>query len=303
MKHRSPSEKLPSRVAGEDASAPWKDRPPSGTLLSRRFRMVLLHLAEEARRDLDSLPAKPIRSIHSLRTRMKNLRAILQLVKERVPKASRKAIMASIKSLKSEYAAERDAHVITTLRTEIEGRRHAAPAAKGATRKVMVSKLLLAEAVRLARLLSRLRLDGLAWDDILSAYQSCYRDGRRAMNACLRDSDPELLHRWRQPVKDLFYQSRVLQPLKGMERRVRLAQRLGDRLGKLHDVRLLADHARGAAGRGITKRIAKKRKALKPVIFKTAEKLFSEKPREVAKELEHCVRMLPAVAALSARQA
>ena len=122
------------------------------------------------------------------------------------------------------------------------------------------------------------------------------------MNACLRDSNPESLHQWRQPVKELLYQSRVLQPLRGMERRARLAQRLGEHLGGLHDLRLLADDP-GGVRHGLARRIAKKRKALKPLVFKTAAKLFSEKPREVAKELERSVRMFPAIAALSARQA
>ena len=85
-----------------------KERQPSGTSLSRRFRLVLLHLAEEARRDLDSLAARPVRAIHLLRTRMKNLRAILLLVKPRIPKPSRKAVSTLAGSLKDAFSVTRD---------------------------------------------------------------------------------------------------------------------------------------------------------------------------------------------------
>ena len=271
--------------------------------MPHRFCMVLLHLAEEARRDFDALPGKPVRSIHAIRTRMKNLRAILLLVKERVPRTSRKAIMVAAKSLKDAFSKQRDAHVVANLRAKIGGRRHAASRGEVAGRKATLNKALPVEVARLIRLVGGLRLDGLVWGDVLDAYERCYREGRSAMKACLRDSDPKLFHQWRRPVKDLFYQSRVLQPLKGMKRRARLAQRLGDRLGRWNDLRLLADRVKDIERPGVIKRIARKRKALKPVILNVAAKLYPEKPRELTKQLERCVKMLPAIAALCARQA
>ena len=87
----------------------------SATMLPRRFRMVLLHLAEEACRDLESIGSNANRATHALRTRMKNLRALLALVKERLPRPARKSIAASATNLKDAFSAQRDAHVIATL--------------------------------------------------------------------------------------------------------------------------------------------------------------------------------------------
>jgi CHAD domain-containing protein len=265
--------------------------------------MVLLHLAEEALRDLESLPAKPDRAIHSLRTRVKNLRAIFRLVQERVPRPSRKAIVACCKVIKGAFSRQRDAHAIAAMRLELGNRRHAGPQSGGATEGALAGRSAIAAASRLIGLLGKLRLDGLGWDDVLDACVGCYREARKAFKDCRRDPDPKLLHAWRRPVKDLFYQSRVLQPLKGMKRRVRRAQRLGERLGRWNDLQLLTDDLESGEKHVMGKRIAKERKALKPLIFKAAAKLFSDKPGEMAKALERCVKMLPAVAANCARQA
>jgi hypothetical protein len=280
-----------------------KDRPSSGDLLARRLRMVLLHLAEEALRDLESLPAKPERAIHSMRTRIKNLRAILRLVGARVPPPSRKAIVACCKVIKDAFSKQRDAHVLAALKAEFEGRRRVGPKQGSTGGRMAAGRRVMAAAARLIGLLGSLRLDGLAWNELLDAYERCYREGRKAMRECRRDPAAKLLHAWRRPVKDLLYQSRVLQPLKGAERRARRARRLGERLGRWHDLQLFAEHLDDGEQRAFGKRIAREQKALAPLIFKSADKLFADKPREMAKALERCVKMLPALAANCARQA
>ena len=280
----------------------------SATLLPRRFRMVLLHLAEEGRRDLDGIASNASRSMHALRTRMKNLRALLGLVKERVPKAARKSITASANALKDAFSLQRDAHVIAALRAEIGGRRQVASYQKRAGEKSAdpadaKHKSLRTETARLLRLISKLELDGLTWEQVMDAYVRCYRAGRSAMKACLRDSDPDVLHKWRRPVKELFFQSHVLRPIEGMKRRMRQARRLGDRLGKLNDLHLLEKSAGTAGKKGILKRVAKRRALLKDVVFKLGSKLFASKPREVARELEWCLKSNPGIVEQCLRQA
>jgi hypothetical protein len=279
-----------------------KERPTSGTLLSRRFRLVLLHLAEEARRDLDSLGMRPARAIHSLRTRMKNLRALLLLVKPRIPKPERKSVGALAGALKDAFSKQRDAHVLAALRAKFSGRREPAAKERATPQAAERNRRTKADASRLIRMVSNLGLGGLTWAEVFDGYLRSYRAGRKAMKACGRKPTGGTFHDWRRPVKELFYQSQALQPLDGMKARRRAAERLGDRLGRLNDLHLLHAEAKKSGSPDVMKRIAKKKRALEPAIFKTAAKLFGERPRGIAAALERCVKFQPAIAAQAVRQ-
>ena len=279
-----------------------KERATSGTLLSRRFRLVLLHLAEEARRELDSIATRPVRAIHSLRTRMKNLRALLLLVKPRIPKPERRSVGALAGSLKDAFSTQRDAHVVAALRAKLAGRGESAPREKMTPQSAERNRAAKADASRLIRMVSKLRLHGLSWNEVLDGYLRSYRAGRKAMKACERKPTTEGFHDWRRPVKDLFFQSQVLQPLDGMQARRRRADRLGDRLGMLNDLELLQGEAKKSRGTAVSKHIAKKQRALKTAIFKSAAKLFEERPSEIRMALERCVKFHPAIVAQAVRQ-
>ena len=279
-----------------------KERTTSGPLLSRRFRLVLLHLAEEARRDLDALAARPVRAIHSLRTRMKNLRALLLLVKMRIPKPSRKTVAALAGALKDAFAGQRDAHVIAALRAKFPGLRESGTKEKAAPQNAERDRTAKADASRLIRMVSKLTLNGLTWADVIGAYLRSYRAGRKAMKACERERSAETFHDWRRPVKELFYQSQVLQPLDGMRERRSTAERLGDRLGEMNDLHLLRSSAKKSRASDAMKHIAKKQRELKPTVFKAAAKLFGERPREIQRALERCVKFQPTITSQSVRQ-
>jgi len=279
-----------------------KERPTSGTLLSRRFRLVLLHLAEEARRDLDSIVTRPVRAIHSLRTRMKNLRALLLLVKPRIPKPERKTVATLAGSLKDSFSGLRDSHMLAALRGEFSGARVTVPKERASSQAAERNRRAKADASRLIRMVSKLDLDGLTWAEVLAAYLRSYRAGRKAMKACERKPTSETFHAWRRPVKDLFYQSQALQPLDGMKARRRAADRLGDRLGLRNDLHLLAAEAKKSGASDVMKKIAKRKRSLEPAIFKAAAKLFGERPGKIAAALERCVKFQPAIAAQAVRQ-
>ena len=279
-----------------------KERDTSGTLLSRRFRLVLLHLAEEARRELDSLAVRPVRAMHSLRTRMKNLRALLLLVKPRIPKPERRSVTALAGSLKDAFSAQRDAHVLAALRAKLAGRGEPVPREKMTPQAAERNTTAKAEASRLIRMVAKLRLHGLSWAEVVDGYLRSYRAGRKAMKACERKPTTAAFHEWRRPVKDFFFQSQVLQPLDGMKARRREADRLGDRLGMLNDLELLRSETKKSRSAAVLKHIAKKQRALKTGIFKAAAKLFEERPREIQIALERCVKFHPAITAQAVRQ-
>ena len=52
----------------------------------------------------------------------------------------------------------------------------------------------------------------------------------------------------------------------------------------------------------MAKRIAKKERAITADIFKAAAKLFAERPRDIERALERCVKFQPAIVAQAVRQ-
>ncbi len=264
---------------------------------------MLLHLAEEARRDLDALAARPVRAVHAVRTRMKNLRAILLLVKPCLPKPVRKTIHTLAGSLKDAFSESRDAHMLAALRAKFAGRRETEPRTKPTGAASARERKLKADGTRLIRMVGKITLDGLEWAEVFQGYVQTYRAGRKAMKTCQRKASAEAFHKWRRPVKNLFFQSQVFQPLDGMEHRRRKADRLADRLGALHDLRLLHDDAKKSGDSAMLKRIDKKQRALIPAIFEAAEKLYDERPHKIAKALERCVKFHPGIIAQAVRQA
>jgi hypothetical protein len=224
------------------------------------------------------------------------------LAKARVPKDARRTIVGLAKGLKDAFAEQRDAYVVAHLRAKLDGRHEFAPDSAQPSNKDVWKRTAKADIDRLIRLLTKLGLKGLSWENVIEDYVAGYREGRKAMKDCRRKPSATAFHKWRRPVKDLFYQSQVLQPIEGMKARSLRAERLGDRLGKLHDLELLRAAVKRSRGDGLAKRIARKNKAIRSEIFKTAGKLFAERPRDVAREIERCVKFHPAIAAQSVRQ-
>ncbi|MCE9519366.1 MAG: CHAD domain-containing protein [Verrucomicrobia bacterium] len=238
--------------------------------LPRSFRQLLLQLARESRSDLKKIPHHPKRAIHALRTRMKKLSAIVNLVGLSIPARTRHAILASTKRLKNAFASQRDAQVAAEMGI----------ACKPLT-KSQATAPLYEETSRLAHLLQSVMLDGLTKKELCKAYVETYRTGRKHMKQCLADPDPTRLHAWRKPVKELYYQSLALHRAPGMTRRIRRARRLGRWLGKHHDWQLVLERQLAAG-----KRIQPKRERLRRRIFKLASKLYAVRPKKLSQKLK-----------------
>ncbi len=288
-----------ARLASMDG---MKERTTRSPLLSRRFHLVLLHLAEQARRDLDAMASRPERAIHALRTRMKNLRALLLLLKSRIPKPARKTAAELAGRLKDGFSEQRDAHVLAALRAKFPGLGDLAAGRKPAAANGVASKSTKASASRLIRMVSKIGLDGLSWTDVSDGYLRTYRAGRRAMKSCECERTAKSFHQWRRPVKEIFYQSQALQPLDGMKQRRSAAERLSNRLGEMNDLHMLLGTADKIRAKAAMKAIAKRQRALEPAIFKAAAKLFGDRPREIGRSLDRCVKFHPLLAAQAVRQ-
>jgi CHAD domain-containing protein len=247
-----------------------KLKKSNGLTLPRRFRQLLLQLVHQARNDLKGIPRHPKRCIHALRTRMKKLPAILRLVEPQLPDRSRRAILDSAKRLRQAFAAQRDADVAAEM---------------GFTRRPAVKHRaavpLFDEVARLTGLIEKEMLDGLTREQVREAYIETYRAGRKRMKACLEDPSPERLHKWRKPVKQLYYQSLAMRSAKGMTHRIRRARQLGRWLGHIHDWQIIIGKTPKAA-----LRLDPKSQKLEKRIFKLARKLYSKRPRKLARQLD-----------------
>lgn len=69
-----------------------------------------------------------------------------------------------------------------------------------------------------------------------------YKLARHAMHAVAKEPTPEAIHEWRKRVKDHWYHARLLSPIWRIPMRAHseVADRLGDTLGKHHDLEVLA---------------------------------------------------------------
>jgi CHAD domain-containing protein len=89
--------------------------------------------------------------------------------------------------------------------------------------------------------LSKWPLDSLTWKQACGAVCKIYKRGGRSLAKTIHDPDAEKFHAWRKRVKDIWYQSRILEPLN----RVVLceiahdAEVLGELLGREHDLAFL----------------------------------------------------------------
>jgi CHAD domain-containing protein len=89
--------------------------------------------------------------------------------------------------------------------------------------------------------LSKWPLDSLRWKQVCGAVCKIYKRGGRSLAKTIHVPEAEKFHAWRKRVKDIWYQSRILEPLN----RVVLceiahdAEVLGELLGREHDLAFL----------------------------------------------------------------
>ena len=85
--------------------------------------------------------------------------------------------------------------------------------------------------------LSRWPIEGMSWKQICAGVAKTYKRGQRRLAKTIKNPDPENFHSWRQRMKDLWYQLRILQPLNRLvlEKIAGDAKTLGELLGRSHD--------------------------------------------------------------------
>jgi CHAD domain-containing protein len=219
---------------------------------------VIYHALQENNRCLHVLSAysAPLTdtSVHSLRVGVKRLRASWRLLQRQVPPPVFDDADARLKAIHRTLAPSRDAVAVVNAARSL--------VTKTTKRKSQMALAVLARTLgdKPVETLSRAAMDQVSdgfqqesgvWRDLdadqlsdgalIEGFVQCYRRSRRLGREVLAHDDADLMHRWRRWVKSGFYQLDMIRPVLCAENRARrwYLDRLGDALGKHHDLLLL----------------------------------------------------------------
>jgi hypothetical protein len=175
--------------------------------------------------------------VHEIRKRLKELRAITDLLRSRLPHHGREdriAFRNAARALAGARDAEAALEAFDNLGTSDFAEIRAVLSCRS-THSVdadAIAALLVAARRRVAAW----PVEGMHDDDVFSAFRRSYRRGRNAMAAATEAETPELFHEWRKRTKALWYESRLLS-----DDSAKPLHKLSAVLGDHHDLAIL-DH-------------------------------------------------------------
>jgi CHAD domain-containing protein len=219
---------------------------------------VIYHALQENNRCLHVLSAYPApmsdTSVHSLRIGVKRLRASWRLLQREIPETLFNDAEARLKAIHRTLAPARDELAVLTIARSL--------VAKTTKKKSRAALAIVARTLggHGATELTRASMDQVSdgfqqesgvWRDLdvetlhdqalIDGFVRSYQRGRRLGRRALEHDDAAVMHRWRIWVKNAFYQLDMIRPVLCASNRARrwYLDRLGDALGKHHDLLLL----------------------------------------------------------------
>jgi len=278
--------------------------------VKKAIRRLGWERTRQALRCLDEI--EDLEAIHRVRKNIKKLRALLRLVKGKVPRRDYRRATGALQRAAAPLAGPRDAHVkqqaleklldhfggqvskseFRPIGRELEKRwgeemRRFNERRSGETIRAVF--------IRLSRYLMDLPIDGKGWTLVAPGIRTAYRAGRRQYRAVVKEGSADQLHRWRKRVKDLWYQVRLLRPIFPEQVRALSAELkdLGEYLGEVHDLVLLKetvsrrkdDHAKAVEALGAL--IDRRRTELCLAALDLGSRIYTEKPQAFCRRLAH----------------
>jgi CHAD domain-containing protein len=253
-------------------------------------------------------------AVHSARKRLKELRALLRLLRGPLPRATRRRQNATYRDAARPLSSLRDSAVLLEALDDLLAARpddlppkSLAPLRAALTRDRRAALRAARESDALPRLRSTLTAslrDPARWplpndDDFATLSPGLlrtYRQGRRAMKAALADPTDDHLHEWRKRAKDLRYHLELLIPLNAPKIKplATLAKDLTDLLGTDHDLAvlqslLITTHATTLpqpTHSALQSLLAKRRRSLQRQTRNLARRLYAHKPKPFVGRLE-----------------
>lgn len=221
-----------------------KQSRDSAGLTGRKLKRLLHQLCERAQADVRRIPLHGDSATHQLRVRVKKMMALLRLAQAGIEKHTLQAMRQHLRTVKNTCAGNRDHVVQSRLIDKLTRRFHLAPKHRP---QFMGQPLIAPPATDLhhhlyavGQLIDSTCIQSLTEEQILAEHARCYRKGRQLMQQAFETTDKRTLHRWRHRVKDLYFQTLALSHLRGAQRRIRRAKRVGHLLGRDQDLANLA---------------------------------------------------------------
>jgi CHAD domain-containing protein len=245
--------------------------------------------------------------VHTVRTTIKRLRAILRLIQPAISKTAFEREDSRLRQAAGRLSLARDTQVArqTLLALPVSNKREQEAVAAALTgleadaepqtgideamRKVAV------DLEQTRRSLHRLRFAGSEWNAIEPGLRKIYRQGRKRMNIALEDGDDAAFHKWRIRVKNLYYELQLLEPVwrKRLQKLLSRLAELQDKIGDDHDLVVLKSLLRKTpaafGGTNTVERVIRsvddKSRKLRRAIEPLGEAIFAATPRRFLDKL------------------
>jgi CHAD domain-containing protein len=273
-----------------------------------------------------SRPTDPAELVHEARKAIKRMRALARLLRDELGEPEFERVNVSLRSAGQRLAGARDADVrLATLRELIARHPHTLTLSRGPSQAPTVTlepskedkqgrrgirrleeqlqrerlssaqpsdtDEVLADIAAMREQLARWSLVDIDFDTLAPGLRRIYNEGRNRYARCVREHgrDEQDVHDWRKRVKSLYYALDMLgaKKARGARRATRRADRLGDLLGREHDLWLLRAYveehpqafgADAAAKAELLKRIEQRRRRLRKRALALGASLYRRKP-------------------------
>ena len=244
-------------------------------------------------------------NVHVVRTSIKQLRAILRLVRPAIGRAFFERENAHLRKAARRLAFARDTDVarqtLAQLSDEV-GQDILATAVRGfekqATPPADVNNTLsdvARDLEKIGRCIARLRVPADDWQVIEPGLVAVYRQGRKRMNSAFAASDDEAFHQWRIFVKHLYYELQFLESVspQRLGKMIARLKKLQDLIGADHDIAMLKSLLQKTPDRfggaetvaGVVARLATKSRKLRRASEPLGTAIFCKKPRCFGRKL------------------
>jgi CHAD domain-containing protein len=256
--------------------------------------------------------ADPVERVHSVRKRLKRLRALLRLARDGMDRSTFERETSRLRDAARSLASARDGAVlVATLDDLAELAGDLALIAETRDRLLQrqsdATRAALGDGSAFAALASCLRecraafdgdaLRGMTWRVLRAGLRRIDRRGRRAFREAYESPSVENLHAFRKRVKELGYALEVVAPIRldVIGRRAHLAGDLAESLGDDHDLAVLRQSLLAGAGPApavvaLVPVIDARRASLQESAFTLGRKVYRERPRDFAGRLDRAWR-------------
>ena len=290
-------------------------RLKTGEGLAAGIRRIAREQLESALGEIAAATAgKEAAAVHETRKDIKKIRALLRLIRRKIGPDIFREENDRLREVARGFSGSRDARVQLQLLEKLGAEAEQSKAAFAETAAALQKELAIhADCFGPQRQTAEMtlqwigdRLEGwplgdLEIEDLCGALRFSYKRGRKCFKCVGAETTPENFHSWRKRVKDIWYQSRLLQSLNPavMSEIIKDARTLGQQLGDLHDLGFFRMRLAAGAGREEERAvlggpISRREREREEIALDLGARFFAEKPGALERRLLRYARDWPA---------